>query len=418
MYNILNYVHFDMKSLLPIAILLFIAAIIPVILSIFKIKFIPVLVVEIIIGILIGSFETKDMFITNGNLNPLMDGLYVVGLGILLFLSGLDIDFSSLKRVPKKDKNVHINALTNILLIVIIIISVGASLLFMKYMNNKTLGVILLSIVFSSTFASIIIPLVRNDELEETTIGKIISAYAIKSELLSIISLSILMLVEGLVLRDYKPWLLLIVIITLILVYLFSRYLKLERFKKISGGIVHFSVRLIISILLGLMILCSVSGVEFILGSFLAGIVIKSANPSNETIHKLEIIGYGIFVPMFYILVGIKIGLDIPVSKIIIWENLSLILLLFVVLIFVKIPFLYLFKWYKISTVIQTTIFVACTLITAIAAKEFGIFDKKFVDALIVASSLTCIIPPILFDITKKYGYSKIENDTRIVNPN
>ena len=418
MYNILNYVHFDMKSLLPIAILLFIAAIIPVILSIFKIKFIPVLVVEIIIGILIGSFETKNMFIANGNLNPLMDGLYVVGLGILLFLSGLDIDFSSLKRVSKKDKNVHINALTNILLIVIIIISVGASLLFMKYMNNKTLGVILLSIVFSSTFASIIIPLVRNDELEETTIGKIISTYAIKSELLSIIALSILMLVEGLVLGEHKPWLLLIVIITLILVYLFSRYLKLERFKKISGGIVHFSVRLIISILLGLMILCSVSGVEFILGSFLAGIVIKSANPSNETIHKLEIIGYGIFVPMFYILVGIKIGLDIPVSKIIIWENLSLILLLFVVLIFVKIPFLYLFKWYKISTVIQTTIFVACTLITAIAAKEFGIFDKKFVDALIVASSLTCIIPPILFDITKKYGYSKIENDTRIVNPN
>ena len=36
------------------------------------------------------------------------------------------IDFSSLKRVPKKDKNVHINALTNILLIVVIIISVGA----------------------------------------------------------------------------------------------------------------------------------------------------------------------------------------------------------------------------------------------------------------------------------------------------
>ena len=418
MYNILNYVHFDMKSLLPIAILLFIAAIIPVILSIFKIKFIPVLVVEIIIGILIGSFETKNMFATNGNLNPLMDGLYVVGLGILLFLSGLDIDFSSLKRVPKKDKNVHINALTNILLIVIIIISVGASLLFMKYMNNKVLGVILLSIVFSSTFASIIIPLVRNDELEETTIGKIISTYAIKSELLSIFALSILMLVEGIVLRDYKPWLLLIVIITLILVYLSSRYLKLERFKKISGGIVHFSVRLIISILLGLMILCSVSGVEFILGSFLAGIVIKFAKPSNETIHKLEIIGYGIFVPMFYILVGIKIGLDIPVSKIIIWENLSLILLLFVVLILVKIPFLYLFKWYKISTVIQTTIFVACTLITAIAAKEFGIFEKKFVDALIVASSLTCIIPPILFDITKKYGYSKIENDTRIVNPN
>ena len=46
------------------------------------------------------------------------------------------------------------------------------------------------------------------------------------------------------------------------------------------------------------------------------------------------------------------------------------------------------------------------------------LIDEQLVDALIVASCLTCIIPPILFDITGKYGYSKIECDERIVNPN
>ncbi len=418
MFTILSNTHFDLKVLIPIALLLFIAAIIPVILSAFKIKFIPVLVIEIVAGILLGSFKSNELFATHGHMNPLTEGLYIVGMGVLLFLSGLDTDFSGFKLIPKKEKCVHVNALTNILLVVVIVLSVVSSLFFSQYMNNKTLGIVLLTIVFSSTFASIVIPLIHDEGLHHSTIGKIISTYATKSEFLSILALSVVMLVEGFMGEHSNPWLLFIMIVVLILMYIFNRYLKIERFKKISGGIVHFSVRLIIAILLGLMILCSVSGVEYILGAFLAGSVIKSAKPSKETIHKLETIGYGLFVPMFYILVGVKVGMNMSVVEMIKWENLSLILILFVVLVIVKIPFGYLFKWYKISTVIQTTIFVACTLITSITAKEFGVFDEQFVDALIVASCLTCIIPPILFDITDKYGYSKIECDERIINPN
>lgn len=418
MFTVLSNTHFDLKVLLPIALLLFIAAIIPVILSAFKIKFIPVLVVEIVVGILLGSFNSNELFTSHGNLNPLMEGLYVVGMGVLLFLSGLDTDFSGFKLIPKKEKCVHVNALTNILLVIVIILSVISTLFFTKYMNNKMLGMVLLTIVFSSTFASIVIPLIHDEGLHHSTIGKIISTYATKSEFLSIVALSVVMLVEGFMGEHSNPWLLVVMIVILALVYIFNRYLKLERFKKISGGIVHFSVRLIIAVLLGLMILCSVSGVEYILGAFLAGSVIKSAKPTKETIHKLETIGYGLFVPMFYILVGVKVGMNMSIVEMVKWENLSLILLLFVILVIVKIPFGYLFKWFKVSTVIQTTLFVACTLITSITAKEFGVFNKQFVDALIVASCLTCIIPPILFDITEKYGYSKIENDTRIVNPN
>jgi Kef-type K+ transport system membrane component KefB len=226
------------------------------------------------------------------------------------------------------------------------------------------------------------------------------------------------MLVEGFVSKDNNPLLLIVIVIILILVYIFNRYFKIERFKKISGGIIHFSVRLIFSILLGLIILCSISGVEFILGAFFTGMVIKSAQPTKDTVHKLEIIGFGLFVPIFYILVGVKIGLHTPIYKIFEWESLFLIILLFIILIIIKIPFMYLLKWFKISTVIQTTIFVACTLISSITIHEFGVFDEEFIDALIVASCLTCIIPPVIFNITKNYGRGKNENDTRIINPN
>ena len=415
MFNYLS-TTFDLTILLPIVILLGIAAIIPVLLTLLKIKFIPVLVIEILSGILLGSFASKNLFINNGELTPLMEGLYTFGMGFLLFLSGLDTDFSVLIKQPKGVSSIHITRLTSILLLIVIAISIGGSFIFLKYMNNKVIGVILLTIVFSSTFASIVIPLVHDEGLAHTTIGKIISSYSTKAEFLSIIALSSLMLYRG-IFEEQKPWHLFILVIVLIFVYIFNRYLKLDCFKKISDGIVHFGVRITLALLIGLMILCSISGVEYILGAFLAGMVIKFAKPSIFTIHKLETIGYGIFVPIFYMLVGVKIGLLMPIQEIFKWENLSLILILFVMLVVVKIPFIYLGVWFNWSTIIETTLFVACTLIVAIASEEFGVFTHHFVNALIIASSLTCIIPPILFDITKKFGYSKKENDIRIINP-
>ena len=403
MFIYLSSTNFDLKVLLPIVILLGLAAIIPVILAICRIKFIPVLVIEILTGILLASFSSKEFFVNNNELTPFMEGLYSIGMGILLFLSGLDTDFTVLGKHKKGDSYLHISRLTTILL-------------FLGFMNNKVIGVIVLTIIFCSTFASIVIPLVHEEGLSNSTIGKIISSYSTKAELLSIVALSILMMTLGMT-KEQKPWLLLILVIILLIVYIFSRYLKLSSFKKISDGIVHFGVRLTIALLLGLMILCSISGVEYILGAFLAGMVIKSAKPSETNIHKLEIIGYGIFVPIFYMLVGLKIGLLMPIQEIFKWENLSLILILFGMLIIVKIPFMYLCRWFNFSTVIQTTLFVACTLIVVIASEEFGVFTKKFMNALIIASSLTCIIPPILFDITKRFGYSKKENDIRIINP-
>ena len=416
MFIYLSSTNFDLQVLLPIVILLGLAAVIPVILAICRIKFIPVLVIEILTGILLASFSSKEFFVNNNELTPFMEGLYTIGMGILLFLSGLDTDFTVLGKHKKGDSYLHISRLTTILLFTVILCSIGGSFLFLDFMNHKVIGIIVLTIIFCSTFASIVIPLVHEEGLGDSTIGKIISSYSTKAELLSIVALSILMMVLGMT-KEQKPWLLFILVIILLIVYIFSRYLKLNSFKKISDGIVHFGVRLTIALLLGLMILCSISGVEYILGAFLAGMVIKSAKPSESNIHKLEIIGYGIFVPIFYMLVGLKIGLLMPIQEIFKWENLSLILILFGMLIVVKIPFMYLCRWFNFSTVIQTTLFVACTLIVVIASEEFGVFTKKFMNALIIASSLTCIIPPILFDIPKRFGYSKKENDIRIINP-
>ncbi len=405
---------FDFSIFTPLVILLAISAIIPIILSIINARFIPVSVVEILVGLLLASFSgSKSLFVENNNLTSLIEGFYVIGLSFLLFLSGLDTDFSIIFK--RNNQKIKVGRITNVFLFLVIVISVGFAFLFKNHMDQKVIGIILLSIVLSSTFASTVIPLIHDNELGETTIGKIISSYATKAELLSIVSLSVMMITVGMT-KEQKPYLLLVLCIVLVLVYISTRYFKFNIFNKITDGIVHLGMRLIVALLLGLIILCSVSGVEYILGSFLAGMVIKLANVKEDTIHKVEIVGYGIFIPIFYILVGFKVGMIMPISETILPENLLLIMALFFTLLVVKIPFLYLLRWYKLSTVVQTMVFVSCTLIVSITAKEFGVFKTNFANALIVASCLTCIIPPIIFDTTKKFGFSR-KNDGSIVNP-
>ena len=224
MFIYLSSTNFDLKVLLPIVILLGLAAIIPVILAICRIKFIPVLVIEILTGILLASFSSKEFFVNNNELTPFMEGLYAIGMGILLFLSGLDTDFTVLGKHKKGDSYLHISRLTTILLFTIILCSIGGSFLFLGFMNNKVIGVIVLTIIFCSTFASIVIPLVHEEGLSNSTIGKIISSYSTKAELLSIVALSILMMTLGMT-KEQKPWLLLILVIILLIVYIFISFI-------------------------------------------------------------------------------------------------------------------------------------------------------------------------------------------------
>lgn len=425
---ILSNATFEWSSLIPIVLMIAIAALIPILISVCRLKFLPVLVLEILSGIILASIPfTRDLFtvktLEGYQFTSIPEGFYMVGMAALLFLSGLDTDFSVLHRRKKGDHDtIPVFRLSWILIGLVILLSIGGAFLFQPYFVNQdtktiVVGITLLVIIFSSTFASVVIPLVHEEKLQNTTIGQIICTYSTIAEFMSIVSLSILMIALEMV-NNAKPWLLLIVVGILLFIYIIERFVPKQIFKKSMEGIVHLDMRLIILVLLSLVILTQVSGAEFILGAFLAGMVIKSANVSKHTMEKVESVGYGIFVPLFYILVGLKIGLTMPINEFIQPENLLLIALVFFVLLLVKIPFLILLKWYKISSVIPTMFIVTCTIIVGIAGEHFGVFSERLASAIIIASSFTCLIPPVFFAMDKKYGYAKEKYDDIIINPN
>ncbi len=415
---------FEWTSIAPIVVMLVVASIIPVVLSILKINFIPVLVFEIVIGMILSNIPYfRNIFTNNGNLNILTEGLYTMGLAMTLFLSGMETDFSVFKRKKKGNHyTLPILKLSWILVILVILTSLGASFIFKDYIIDDTnwkviVGIIALTIFFSSTFASLVVPIVHDEKLEKSTIGQIICTYATIMEFISIVALSALMIVLQ-ISEDAKPWLLLVIVVILLICYLIVHFIPRKIFTRFMNGIVHLDLRLIILGILLFGILAQISGAEFILGTFLFGAVIKSAGIKEETEHKISSLGYGLLIPIFYILVGFQVGLMMPFNDLLTTNNLLLIGLVFLAMVVTKIPFIILFKWYKLSTIIPTILLTTSTIIVGIACNHFGVINGELASAIIIASVISCLIPPILFDTNKTYGYARKKYHQIIIDPN
>jgi len=385
---------------ISIMILLGLSMLISIFLGYFKLNFLPKFTVEILVGIGIGSFFNS--IVAQYHQEGIVEGLYVFGLSFLLFLSGLDADFTVLKDKHKNSRD-HINVLSLSIgvLIAIYLLSFGASWLFVEYFVKGTYkGVILLTITFSASFASVIVPMIHQSDACHTTIGNFINTVSTISELVSIVLLSVFMIVNG-IYENPRPYLYLIIIIILVMMYLFYHASQIKHFEFMKKSFGKLNLRLIVLVLLVLVFASELAGGEFILGAFLAGMAIKLASPKEEIVKKLEFVGYGLFIPMFFIIVGTKIDIMMLFTD----AKFSLLVLsLFALIVLTKAPILILLKWYKWQTTAVTTLLLSCGIIVAIAAKSMGIFSNYFSYALMIASVLSCIVSPIVFRL--KFPYS------------
>ena len=91
---------------------------------------------------------------------------------------------------------------------------------------------------------------------------------------------------------------------------------RLQPVVQLLGRTLHASsqlpVRICILLLVGLVVLASQFGLDLILGAFAAGMVVRLASEGNKgevLREKLEAIGFGFLVPLFFVLSGIKFDL-------------------------------------------------------------------------------------------------------------
>ena len=131
----------------------------------------------------------------------------------------------------------------------------------------------------------------------------------------------------------------------------------------------------------------------------LAGVVVSLLKPDEEIIHTLDSFGYGFFIPIFFIMVGVD--LDIPS---LIKEPSLLIIIPILILSFIVsklIPVLFIRRWFDTKTTIASAFLLTSTLSLVIAAakiaEELKAITSEMSGILILSAIITCVFVPVVF---------------------
>ena len=253
-------------------------------------------------------------------------------------------------------------------------------------------------LLLASTFESYINPIIHSRTEIGLRITRLSGTYATLAEFLSIIGLSVYMMIFQ---KNHRLWVVGIILAVLLLVFLILKRINRSMFDGIRGGYLQIGLRLSLFVFLLLVILSEYAGIEIIFGAFMFGMVIKYAQVSHREIAKIESFGAGFFIPLFFLLLGLQVPLVQVFSS---WQGVYLTGIILLVILVVKLPLLYLAKWYSLSTTVIAYLLSTSTLIVSLALQHFDVFTHPFSEALVVASAITCIVPVILFYHNHSFG--------------
>lgn len=371
----------------------------PIIVNRLNVTFLPVVVAEILMGIIIGN-----SFLGLVHKDEMLNILSTLGFIFLMFLSGLEIDFSAFKKDTRKRQGINKNeknlpshlqlALTVFSLIMVLSIILAFAFKWLGFVDD----VLLMVIIISTISLGVVVPTLKEMNIMRTTIGQFILLVAVLADLFTMVLLTIYGGINGE--GGGSIWLSAILIVFTAIFYLLgSVFKRLNFMQRLMGGTTQIGIRAIFALIILLVALAEGVGAEYILGAFLAGVVVSLLKPDEEMIHTLDSFGYGFFIPIFFIMVGVD--LDIPS---LINEPSLLIIIPILILSFIVsklIPVLFIRRWFDNKTTIASAFLLTSTLSLVIAAakiaEELKAITSEMSGILILSAIITCVFVPIVF---------------------
>lgn len=368
------------------------ALLIPILMARFKISGVPTAVAEIVMGIILGKSGLNFVQPTTE-----LTGLASIGVIILMFLSGMEINFDLFKRKPdaqhaEKHSPVQLAGLAFLGTVVNAVILAFA----LKFLGLFP-DVFLATILFCTIALGVVIATLKEKEILSRPMGQTILLTAVLGEVVPMFALTIYASVNG---NDGgRIWL--IVLLFLAAIFLLRRFKQpYVWFNKVTKSTTQLDVRLAFFLIFALVTVAETVGAENILGAFLAGMVMKLLEPSEATEDKLTSIGYGFFIPIFFIMTGARLNLRQLFNN---PQALALIPALVVCLIIAKlwaIPVYHLrFNWRNsFAGGFLTVTTITLVLPSLEVARNLHAITQAQSDAFILAAVIVCILSPIVFN--------------------
>ncbi len=287
-----------------LAVVLAVAFLVPLLLGFVPRLRVPAVVVEIVAGIVVGP-QVLDW----AQADEPVQILALVGLAFLLFLAGLEIDTSQLKGQLLRVASVGFGVSVLLALIV------GGVLDAFGIVHDPLFA----AVVLLATSLGLVIPLLREGDVSDTRLGQLVIIGASLGDFAAVILLSLLFSKDS---SDTGTRVVLLVgfaIAVAVFGYALSRHSRGMRvggiLLRLQDSTAQIRVRGSMLLLIALVVVAERFGLETILGAFVAGVLVGFLDRDGERTHplfhtKLDAIGYGFLIPIFFVTSGLRFDLD------------------------------------------------------------------------------------------------------------
>ncbi|HEX8856641.1 MAG TPA: cation:proton antiporter [Thermoleophilaceae bacterium] len=276
----------------------------PLVLGLFPRIRLPAIVLEIVLGIVIGPQALGWV-----SIDTPIQVLSLLGLAFLLLLAGLEVEYERFRGRP-----LRLTALGYA-------ISFGLALLIGLGLHASGLvkSPLLIGIALSATSLGIVTPVLKDAGQVGTPFGQLVVAGSSIAEIAPIVLLSLFFSGEA---SSFSAKLLLLGLFGLFVVAVGIAVFGAEHSMRISATLLRLQdttaeirIRGSFLLLVVFAVLAERLGLEAILGAFLAGATLKLVDRDQMLTHpqfrqKLEAVGYGVFVPAFFVATGVRFELN------------------------------------------------------------------------------------------------------------
>jgi Kef-type K+ transport system membrane component KefB len=264
---------------------------------------VPAPVIEIVAGVVVGPSGFGLVTI-----DPPIQVLALVGVAFLLFLAGLEIDLTQLRgRLLRLSGAGYV--VTLVIGVVVGVFAHGAG-----WVDDP----LLLAVALSATSLGLVVPVLKDAGQADQPIGRLTIAGATVADFSAVILLSLLFSQsEGSATSMLVNVALFVLVVVAVAVSLgrAGRSMGFERLlARLQDTTAEIRVRIAVALLIAFVALAANVGLETILGAFIAGAVLNAVDKDTMS-HpnfrlKLDAIGYGFVIPIFFVASGIRLDLD------------------------------------------------------------------------------------------------------------
>jgi Kef-type K+ transport system membrane component KefB len=289
----------SLENLLIVVVVAFAA---PFVLGLFPAVRLPSVVLEIVVGIVVGPSVLGLV-----EVDEAVEVVALVGLAFVLFLAGLEIELDKLRGPLLRLTSLGFALSFAIALAVAFALSAG----------GLVQTPLLVAIILCSTSLGVLVPVLKDAGEISSPFGQLIIAAASIADFGAIILLSVFFSGEG----GTGSTLLLLGGLVVLCATVYIAVRGAERSMRVRADLLRLQdttaqirIRAAFVLFIGFAAVAEQLGLEAILGAFLAGAVLSLVDRDRAMTHpdfrrKLEAIGFGFFIPVFFVTSGVRFDL-------------------------------------------------------------------------------------------------------------